>query len=213
LKLVNNIKQYGIIYVIKSLIYRLLRPIYQKREFVVLCIHEHVKKPEQKEVLKMSLEDLEEMYDSDLIEHHQYKSFSNFLKNKCISLIIKEQGELAAWGFIQTEGEYKYGKGKYIIPKGIYILKNLYVKPEYRGKSYGKKINLARVNAVPEGSYPVGFVVSKNRYAIRNLKMFGFEESLSIVQEKWLGRNIKTKIEYFDHKFLTDKIAEGFKTN
>ena len=40
----------------------------------------------------------------------------------------------------------------------------------------GKQINQARINFIPKTSYPLVFVMSENKYAIRNLKIFGFIE-------------------------------------
>ena len=46
--------------------------------------------------------------------------------------------------------------------------------------SLGKKINEARINNIPSSCIPCVFVISDNRYAIRNSKMYGFTDLLSV---------------------------------
>ena len=93
----------------------------------------------------------------------------------------------------------------------MHILKNLFVRPKFRGMSLGKHINKARINSIPDGYIPCGFVVPENRFAIRNLKMFGFEEYLTISNITLFKTFEKAKIKTLKNDEMTKLIISGFK--
>ncbi|MFB0925839.1 MAG: GNAT family N-acetyltransferase, partial [Vicingaceae bacterium] len=129
-----------------------------------------------------------------------------------IGYYIEINNELAAWGFVQTKGTYKYGSYFYDLPESVHMLKNLYVKPNYRGMSLGKKINEARINAIPEGCIPCVFVIPENKYAIRNLKLYGFQEQLKISHTSWFKKYTYTRLQLIHDTKLNKIIIKGFKT-
>ena len=61
------------------------------------------------------------------------------INNYCNGYYIEINNDIAAIGFVQTKGIYKYGNYFYKLPKNVHLLKNLFVKPKYRGMSLGKK--------------------------------------------------------------------------
>jgi GNAT superfamily N-acetyltransferase len=112
-----------------------------------------------------------------------------FLAQGCRGFLAEVDGRLAGWALIQSTGTYPSGYGgRFQIPADMMVLKNLLVFPEFRGHSLGKKLNQTRIAAVPEGGTPVAFVIAENRIAIRNLKMFGFEEMLTVTRTTWFRR-------------------------
>ena len=92
------------------------------------------------------------------------------------------------------------------------MLKNLFVKPNYRGLSLGKKINEARINAIPKGCIPCGFVIPENKYAIRNLKLYGFQEQLKISHTSWFKKYTYTRLQLIHDTKLNEIVIKGFKT-
>ena len=91
------------------------------------------------------------------------------------------------------------------------MLKNLYVKPKYRGRSLGKLINEARINNIPESYIPCVFVLPENRYAIRNLKMYAFEECLKVSHITWFKTIKKTKIKKLKNNKTAQLLLNGFR--
>ena len=52
---------------------------------------------------------------------------------------IEINNDIAAIGFVQTKGIYKYGNYFYKLPKNVHLLKNLFVKPQIQGNVIRKK--------------------------------------------------------------------------
>jgi hypothetical protein len=85
----------------------------------------------------------------------------------------------------------------------------LFVVEKYRGKSIGKSLNMKRINSIPERYTPVGFVITGNRYAIRNLKYCGFEElmivKITTIFYKWSRLKVINK----NYDIVTNSLING----
>ena len=90
-------------------------------------------------------------------------------------------------------------------------LKNLFVKPEFRGMSLGKKINEARINDIPSSCIPCVFVISDNKYAIRNLKMYGFKTQIIVNHYRFFKIYHRSKLKVLRRGGITTLILTGFK--
>jgi len=193
-KIKDQVKQFGEKAVLQKFLRHLVRPFYKQYSQIVLAMpaHEHCDINEC--VKRMSSTELNYWSERKLIREDDLQRFSKFLNESCNGFYIEENGELAAWGFVQTKGQYQYGRYFMEMPLKVHILKNLFVKSEYRGKSYGKLINNARVNDIPADCIPVSLVIPENRYALRNLKQIGFEEFLVVKHVTWFSKFERRKI-------------------
>lgn len=213
MKISNFYLQYGLIGLLKWVFYFFINPIYKNHKYNILVISKHLSKPEDPLVLKMTKNKISEWLKEGEIRDKESIRFNSFIENDCNGYYIEKENVLAAWGFIQTQGEYKYGEYLYKLPEKVHILKNLYVKPNFRGLSLGKQINEARINGIPNGVIPCGFVIPKNKYALRNLKMFGFEEYLSVSNVIWFKKWEKQRITILKSNNITDILMQGFNQN
>ena len=140
------------------------------------------------------------------------RQLESFIPNNAYAVIVRIEKSIAGWGFVQKAGLSKYGGGDYIIQENTYLLKNLFVLPEYRGQSIGKAINMERINTIPNGVTPIVFVLTSNRFAIRNLEMFGFSKCVLIKDYLFFGRIHKRVIKKLNSGNIVDSIISGFST-
>lgn len=206
----NRIKQYGVLNTLKSIFYYLLKPVLLKRNYEILIIENHRFSIEIDDVKTIDASILNQWLNTNQISSLEYNRFLNFINTDCLGYYIEVENKLAAWGFVQTKGKYKYGEYYFELPQNVQMLKNLYVKPHYRGMSLGKKINEARINGVPDSYIPCGFVIPENRFAIRNLKMHGFEVVLSVTHTKWFNSFTKTRIKTIRQGKCSKMLIGGF---
>jgi len=204
------IRQYGLLAVFKKFASRFISPFVRRTTFIVLAINHDIRQRVKGEVKRMTYDDIYGWEANGIIDHPAASLFNGFLKDGCKGYYLKENDDLAAWGFVQTYGSYKYGNYYYQMPEKIHNLKNLYVKPEHRGKSFGKMINEARINDIPANCTPVVFVIPENRYALRNLKIYGFEEYLMVQHISCFNRWQKRKIKILRHGEMSELLMEGF---
>lgn len=204
-------RQYGIKNSIKRFFLRVISYFLNIKEDIILA--QSIRKPisSDSRVKPMRMTDIDGWLDVKSITNDEYNKFKYFLNKNCTGYFIADDNILAAWGFVDSSGKYEYG-GNYIytIPHKVHILRNLYVKPEYRGKSYGKLINEARISGIPANCTPVGFVIPENRYAIRNLRIYGFEEYLMVRHISWFNRWQTRKIKILKHGEMSELLMEGF---
>jgi len=207
-----RIRQFGLVNAVRQLIRFFIRPIYIKNEDNVLAIIQ--RKPISPElysnVMPLTIELISSNRTKWGIDEKKASVWINLLKNGCKGFVVEKDGEIAGYGFVQFTGVYKFGRtGKFMIPHSTAVLKNLFVDYKYRGQGIGKQINAARIASIPENYIPIGFVIPENKYAIRNLKMYGFEEILKIKRSIWLGRWIKQKITIYANNEITKQIIAG----
>ena len=213
LKLRNRILQYGFNQTLRSTLLFSIKWIYKSSDFIILCICDHVPN------LNVSIENIitgnliDKWLRNGSLSEFEAIRMKKFIDKNCIGYYSEVENALAAWGFVQIEGEYQYGKSTYNLPKNVHMLKNLFVHPTFRGMSLGKGINEVRINGVPEGIIPCGFVIPENKYALRNLKMFGFEEYIRISNTTWFKKWKKQKITILKSNNITDILMQGFNQN
>jgi hypothetical protein len=212
MKLLDLYKQFGVKGIIERVFNKLISPLYKSTEVIVLFISKERESETDSSVKLMTNEKVTEWLRNNYINDSEAKKFINFLASECIGYYIEINNELAAWGFVQVKGKYQYGQYIYELPNRVHMLKNLFVKPNYRGMSLGKKINEARINAIPEGCIPCVFVIPENKYAIRNLKLYGFQENLKISHTSWFKKYTYTSLELIQDTKLNEIIIKGFKT-
>lgn len=209
-KAINRLKQFGLASNLRAIPLYLLKPVLKINSNIVFAITIHKRSDLNTQVRHITYKQLDQFTLSNNLPQKELSRFKSFLDNDCKGYYIEDMGELAAWGFVQTTGKYQYAQYFYEIPKGCHVLKNLYVKPEFRGKSYGKLINEARINDIPTNYTPVGFVIPENRYAIRNLKIYGFEEYLIVRHISWFNRWQIRKIKILRKGEMSELLMEGF---
>ncbi len=189
-------RQFGYKASIDRSIKALLRPIIRIEKFIVLAIIQH--KPVvysiDSEITFLTKDVAQKAYAANQLNVHHFKVVRKHLQEDCQGFAAFNDNKLTGYAFIQQSGVYNYGqRGKFNIPENVMVLKNLFVMPEYRGQSIGKKLNEARINFIPKGYIPVGFVVRDNKYALRNLKQLGFKTLLDITSITFLKKRIKHK--------------------
>lgn len=212
MKLLDLYKQFGVKGIIERVFNKLISPVYKSTEIIVLLISKERESETDSSVKLMTNEKVTEWLRNNYINDSEAKKFINFLASECIGYYIEINKELAAWGFVQTKGTYKYGSYFYDLPESVHMLKNLYVRSKFRGMSLGKKINEARINAIPDGCIPCVFVIPENKYALRNLKLYGFQEQLKISHTSWFNKYTYTSLELIEDTKLNEIVIKGFKT-
>lgn len=209
---VLRIKQYGWLSCLKKYIFlAIIKSIFNNYKNIILIISNH-RQDKKSNAKIIDLHKIKKWANLNEINKIEEERFMFFLENNCKGYYIEVENKLAAWGFVQTKGTYKYGSYFYEIPEGVHVLKNLYVKPNFRGMSLGKKINETRINDIPDFCIPCGFVIPENRYALRNLKMYGFKEHLEISHTSWFKKYTKTTVQVIQKNKLNEIITKGFKT-
>lgn len=205
-------KQYGFKNGLKRLSLKFLSSFLIVKEDIILAQTTRIKSNSNSRIEQMELANINSWLNDNIISIDEHKKFNYFLNKKCNGYYITDNNKLVAWGFVDSSGKYEYG-GKYFytIPPKVHILRNLFVKPEFRGKSFGKWINEARINNIPDGCIPVAFVIPENRYALRNLKMFGFEEILFVQHYCWFNKWERRKIKIIKEGKIADILLIGFK--
>lgn len=209
--ILNYVKQYGILVSFKRLFFKIIKPFYYRKNNFILCIDNHSNKKNDSDVKIMNKENLIELLNNEIINDFEYNRFLNFLNSNCIGYYIINGCELAAWGFTQIKGKYLYGENIFQIPNNVNVLRNLFVKPKFRGMSLGKKINECRINNVPSNVIPCVFVITDNQYAIRNLKIYGFKTILSVKQYKFFSYFKKKYIKIIKNNKYSHIIIKGLR--
>ncbi|MBD1423804.1 hypothetical protein [Sphingobacterium chuzhouense] len=210
-KIVDHVKQFGLLQTLKSGIKKLVGFVYRSQKYIILALPKRDKAIDNHEdVKRFNEDDLQKWKANGDITSKEFTVFKKFLESNTKGYYIERNQKLAAWGFTQTNGTYTYSDYEYLLPNGVHILKNLFVKSEYRGESLGKIINQVRIAEIPLGHLAIVFVIRENRYAIRNLKMYGFEEALLVRHATWFGKWSNRKIKLIRKREVTDMIMLGF---
>jgi hypothetical protein len=211
-KIHNIYLQFGFKYLINSVIKRLLSPIVKKTSFYVLAIEDHTPSKNKEEIFVVDNKTIDVFFKTGIKVNKQLeRQLLSFLPHNQLAVIIKKDNQIAGWGFIQQTGFSKYASYNYRIPESTHLIKNLFVETKFRGQSIGKQINIARINIIPKGITPTVFVIPSNKYAIRNLEMYGFKKQLLVKDYLWFNiyhlRTFKIIIE----NLVTNLIITGFK--
>lgn len=191
------IRQYGALQVFRKAIQRVFRPIYCRNSFhIFVCMSG--KRPTLSDgvlVVKKRVELERVLKDARVSENTRIILERNTNLNQDVLLLYIREAKLMAYAHIQTSGVYYYGRrSSLIIPKGIHIMKNLYVIPEFRGRGIGSVLNSSRLSAVPKDVIPYGFIIAGNKIAVRNWERFGFVCVGTVQETVVITKRKKTKV-------------------
>ncbi len=206
----NTYKQFGASYLAKKLLTKIITPVYKSTSFYVLSVQERPAFSENKHIIVYDATTIEKLEKSNIeLPTALDRQINNFIvKSRVILYILDDQ--VAGWGFVQESGISDYAQYKFRVPSQTELLKNLYVLPEFRGKSIGKYINEHRIKTVPKGKIPIVFVMTENKYAIRNLEMFGFKKQVKVVDKLWFRNKHKRNITLLSDHSSAEIIESGF---
>lgn len=195
-KWTNRVRQFGLRAALAQAARAALRPVWEVKRDLVMVIPDHRPEPaDYPEICRIRGEDVNGAADRDELTERQRALLLGFLEEGCYGFKAEVGGRLAGYAFVQPSGFYRWaGSGRFQIPAGMMMLKNLLVFPGFRGHSLGKKLNHVRLASIPAGHTPIVFVITENRFAIRNLKMFGFEEMLIVTRTTWFKRWTRQKV-------------------
>lgn len=136
------------------------------------------------------------------------KEQTNF--NNEIVILYMDSNWIAGHAHVQTEGKYKFGRCSYLtIPERAYVMKNLYVAPDFRGRGIGTKLNRGRLSVTPPDVIPFGFIICGNRYAIRNWKKAGMELVGEVRERFILGRRRVLGKSFTNHPVVVSMIEQA----
>lgn len=186
-KWVHRVRQFGLRAACAQAARAALRPAFEVKRDLVMIIPNHEPRPvELPEIRPMAAEDVEAATERGELDARRRALLLGFLGEGSRGFLAEVDGRLAGYAFVQPAGVYQFaGSGRLRIPERVMVLKNLLVFPAFRGRSLGKKLNEARIAAIPQDYTPCGFVIPENRFAIRNLRLFGFQECLLVRRATW----------------------------
>jgi len=211
-KWVNRVRQFGFHTSLMQVICVVLRPVWRvNRDLILGVFPDHQQSPHNHpEIRDMTVEMVESAAQKGELTQRDVNRLKGFLDQGCRGFMAEIDHRIAGYIFIQPEGIYPFCRGgTFQIPEGMMVLKNLLVFPEFRGRSLGKKLNQACIATIPKDQTPIVFVMAENRFAIRNFKMFGFEEILTVTRITWLGRWTRQSVNVLYDCEISRKLIRG----
>ena len=159
LKVINlRVKQYGFFTSFKRyILLKTIELVYINYKNYLLTVPNHKKQEIDNNVKLLSKSKLDCLKEKKMLSDLDYNRYFKIINNNSIGYYIEIENNIAAVGFVQIKGIYKYGDYYFKLPNNVHMLKNLFVKPEFRGMSLGKKINEARINDIPSSCIPCVF--------------------------------------------------------
>lgn len=197
----DKLRLYGVANYLRRALLALLRPVFRMETFFVLINAGFSGSSlSGASIREISSEQVEQYARNGQLETAEVAQFYAFLQEGSRGLAVEVDGVLAGYAWIQPEGgTYYYGDGgRMVIPHGYTMMKNLLVRPEYRGDGLGRILNQARLAATPVSSLPTVFIVNDNRYAIRNWEAYGFRKALSVTQQRFHNGRLRTTVKELD---------------
>ena len=211
-KIYNSYKQFGLFYLVVAIFKRLISPIARISSNYVLAIENHVPVKNNDDIQVIDIKNLDFFLKTNVKLSKQLKrQLLSFLPQNTIAIIIVRAEIVPGWGFVQQTNISKYAGYNYSIPEGTHLLKNLFVEPEFRGQSLGKRINKARINSIPEKITPTVFVIPSNKFAIRNLEMYGFRKQVFVKDYLCFNKYHARSLKVLGKKDIANLIITGFK--
>ena len=213
-KWVNRVRQFGLRASLAQAVRAAVRPIWCMNRDLILAIPNHQpNQPEYTEIRKMTVQMVEKAAQKGELTQREENRLKRFLDQGCWGFLVDIDHRIAGYIFIQPEGIYPFvSSGKFLIPEGMMVLKNLLVFSEFRGRSFGKYLNQACIAAIPAGHTPIVFVMTENRIAIRNVKMFGFKEMLTVTRTTWFGRWTRQSVKVLCDCEISRKLIQGLES-
>ena len=187
---ISRTRQFGLPALLKLKVLSVVRPVFEIERELVMVIPNHQPTPVYyPEIRPMTHEDVENIAKRGELRESERAALHRFLNEGSFGVFAEIDGRPAGYGILQPSGVYNFGSsGCLHIPEGTMVLKNLFVFPDFRGQSLGKKLIQERIASIPAGQTPIAFVVPENRVNIRNLKMFGFQEIMVVRRTTWFKR-------------------------
>lgn len=195
-RLQNHLQQYGVVATVRHALRMFFRGVYRSECNVVFVIpgffgrefHDPCIKP-------LTKERIERAADGGELNLAEVQLLTRFLDEGSKGIFAEIDGKLAGYAWVQYKGEYRFGRsGRMTIPSEYVFVKNLYVRPVFRGLKLGQKLNAARLSLIPSGCIPVVFIIPENRFAIRNWEKYGFERVLEAKQSRWFRGSWRIRI-------------------
>ncbi len=210
-KWVNRVRQFGLRVSLAQAVRAAVRPVWCMNRDLILAIPNHQpNQPEYPEIQKMTVQMVEKAAQKGKLTQREENRLKRFLDQGCWGFLAEIENRFSGYIFIQPEGIYTFGNGgNFLIPEGMMVLKNLLVFPEFRGRSLGKYLNQACIAAIPAGHTPIIFVMTENRIAIRNVKMFGFKEMLIVTQTTWFKKWTRQTVKILHSGDISQKLMYG----
>lgn len=214
-KIYNTYKQFGFLYFIKVFFKRLITPIVKITSFYILAIENHIPKKNNEDIEVLNINNVDAFFKSGIeLSKQLEQQLLSFLPQNTIAVLVLRDNRAASWGYVQQSGVSKYGGGyNYHIPSTTHLLKNLFVEPDFRGQSIGKHINEARINCIPEKTFPIGLVIPSNKFALRNLEMYGFRKQVFVKDYLWFNTYHTRSLKVLGQKEIANLIISGFKND
>lgn len=211
-KFYNIYKQFGVLYLIKAFFKRLISPIVKMTSFYILAIENHQPDNYDQDIKIIDANNLDLFLKSNIkVSKQLEQQLVSFIPQNTMAILIIRDANIVGWGYVQQSGMSKYGGYNYSIPKGTHLLKNLFVNPIFRGQSIGKHINEARINSIPEKITPTVFVIPSNKFAIRNLEMYGFRKQVFVKDYLWFNKYHARSLKALSENEISNTIISGFK--
>jgi GNAT superfamily N-acetyltransferase len=211
-KWMNNVRLYGLGPTFVKIIMYVICPIYRN----YCCFFLAIRDPQPDlftdypEIRAMTAERIEFFLRQGGVSKRHERKLKRFLAQGCQGFMAEIDGRFAGYAFIQPAGECTFDyNGRFQIAPGIVLMRYLFVFSEFRGQSLGKKFNQALIAAISSDKTPIVFVKTENRFSIRNLKMFGFEEMLRVTRTTWLGKWSAQRIEVLFDSEISRRIISG----
>lgn len=136
--------------------------------------------------------------------------FQEFLTEGSRGIFAEIKGRVAGYAWVQYAGIYQVGPHvRMPIPPEYAVVKNLYVRPAFRGQKIGQQLNLARLSIIPAGLIPAVFILPENRYAIRNWERLGFQKMLFLKQWQWAGQPWRVRVASFSDSFAAEPVRKA----
>lgn len=202
LKILNRIRQFGFKVAIIQVLRAIFRKVYEVNEDIVFVANEREKRKFcVKSIKQLSEKKVKKYQECGELSREWAKLLLNFVSQGCMGLHIEINGKLAAYSWIQFKGEYEYGKsGKMAIPANYAVFKNLYVFPEFRGKKLGQKLNEAKLELIASRYTALIFIMSENRYALRNWRNLGARRICKVKRWHWFRGNWRMALYDIDNE-------------
>jgi GNAT superfamily N-acetyltransferase len=189
-------RQYGCTAALAQIVLAAVRPVYQVDSsiaFIILDFQGYAFSDSR--IVSLTFERIQQAADEHELRPHEINLLSGFLREGCRGVCAEVDGGLAGYGFVQFEGDYRFGHvGSMRIPEHCAVLKNLFVFPRYRGRRLHQKLSEALLSLVPPDWLPCGLIIPENRIAVRNWEKCGFQRVFEVSHRRWLGGQWQMRI-------------------
>jgi N-acetylglutamate synthase-like GNAT family acetyltransferase len=202
-EIINRIKQFGFKTTLVQILKFLFRPIYRNESEIVLArlVHNNYTNNQVDKDINVGIinqKHIEYIKRMNLISTEHIELFEKFISQSDYGIIVDIDSKVAGYAFIQKDGIYTFSRsrGAINISNKVMVIKNLFVFPEYRGKSIGNQLVRVCIDKIPNSVVPISFVLSENIPSLRIFRRLNFDEILKITITEYLGywKKVKYKI-------------------